>query len=114
MSTSLTAPPSDEVEAILDRRVGRQDPPRDADLAPVFKFLLDSDTFTPANATPPHWYCAEADELKRRAATYLIVLFAFKQQGTSKTWIETLAKVLKGCARCARAFGAARRTWERL
>lgn len=116
MSSSLTATQSEAVEAILDRRVGRQDPPSDGDLAPVFAFLLgdaSTDTFTPAT-TPPHWYCPEAPELQRRAATYLIILFAFKQQGTSKTWIDTLAKVLKGCRMCARAFASARRTWERL
>lgn len=109
------------VETILDRRVGRQDTPKDEDLAPVFAFLLPNASpnapvsqTTSSTDAPPHWFCPAARDLERRAATYLIVLFAFKQQGTSKIWIDTLAKVLKGCKACARAFAGARRTWERL
>ncbi|CAK9786073.1 hypothetical protein CC85DRAFT_326715 [Cutaneotrichosporon oleaginosum] len=98
-----------EVEAILDRRKGRHDTPGDADLAPVYTFLLAD---TPD--APSHWFCPAAGDLQRRAATYLIVLFAFKRQGTSKTWIDTLANVLQSCAKCARGFASARRTWERL
>lgn len=107
----MSTPTPTEVEAILDRRKGRHDAPGDADLAPVYSFLLDPTNLADA---PPHWFCAEAGALDRRAATYLIVLFAFKQHGTSKTWIDMLAKVLKSCARCARGFASARRTWERL
>lgn len=112
---SSSVPPSSDAEAvaaILDRRVGKHDTPKDDDLAPVYTYLLGPN---PGNDDKiPHWFCEDADPLHRRAATYLIILFAFKQQGTSKTWIDTLAKVVKGCARCARAFANARRTWERL
>ncbi|BEI80229.1 hypothetical protein CcaverHIS002_0107580 [Cutaneotrichosporon cavernicola] len=106
----MSTPTPAEVEAILDRRKGRHDTPLDTDLAPVYTFLLGDKS----DDVVPHWFCSQAGEVHRRAATYLIVLFAFKQQGTSKTWIETLAKVVKSCAKCARAFASARRTWERL
>ncbi len=107
----MSTPTASEVEAILERRKGATDPPKDDSLAPVYTFLLSGDSLSDS---VPHWFCPEAGEHHRHAATYLIVLFAFKQNGTSKTWIETLNKVVKSCPRCARAFASARRTWERL
>ncbi|ORY29551.1 SEN1 N terminal-domain-containing protein [Naematelia encephala] len=102
-----------EVEAVLERRAASNQQPTDLDLFPVYNFLLPSKPVATSFATtngPLHWYCSQApSELHREAATYLIFLFAFRREGTSKAWLEALERVVLCCNRCARGFGAARR-----
>jgi len=107
-----------EVEAVLAKRAIEQDTPTDKDLFPVYNFLLEESheqaisPSTPALATGVHWYCSKASSsLHREAATYLIILFAFRRDGMSAVWVTALEGVLLGCEDCARAFGAARRTF---
>jgi senataxin len=109
-----------EVEAVLARRSKAQDKPTDADLQPVYNYLrptfpsssnhASSSTTASEKSPEVHWFCSKTpSSIVREAATYLIFLFAFQRIGTSKEWVDALEQVLKGCDRCARGFGAARR-----
>ncbi|OCF45032.1 senataxin [Kwoniella heveanensis CBS 569] len=119
MSSSSDAGLAEKVEAVLKARAANQDKPTDNDLLPVYRYLTTSSTVaasssssssTSAEKKDLHWYCSKAESsLLTEAATYLIFLFAFQRQGTSKAWVDQLEEVLLGCAGCARAFGAARR-----
>ncbi len=105
-----------EVEAVLAKRAVQQDTPTDVDLFPVYDLLLPSPSDHASSSSSlsvfskDHWYCSKAhSSLHREAATYLIILFAFRREGMSWTWVTALDSVLMGCDECARAFGAARR-----
>lgn len=139
LSTMSTTPTSgasarevEEVEAILERLASATKQPGDSDLRPVLSFLLPS-VVTPANGVLPptagssssavptanadaqdtHWFCTKAkSDLHRRAATFLIFLFAFRSP-TSKQWTDTLESVVGKCSSCSRGFGAARRNFGR-
>jgi len=106
-----------EVEAVLARRAVDQGTPTDIDLFPVYNLLLNSSKHAstssgPSRSSRGHWYCSKASStLHREAATYLIILFAFRPEGMSATWVTALEGVLMGCDDCARAFGSARRTF---
>lgn len=128
-SSSTTQAPGrdslrEEVEALLERRTQIQDPPKADELVPAYNFLIPTPHAGASSSTvllsvpAEHWYCAKApSELHRRAATYLIFLFAFKRSqdgGTAKVWIETLELILRSCPACARGFGCARRLFGRL
>ncbi|WVF66821.1 hypothetical protein IAT40_001563 [Kwoniella sp. CBS 6097] len=119
MSTSTDAGLADKVEAVLKARAANQDKPTDNDLLPVYSYLT---SFSPAASSSAssssastenrdlHWYCSKAEsKLLTEAATYLIFLFAFQRQGTSKAWVDQLEGILLGCEGCARQFGGARR-----
>ncbi|WVQ94431.1 hypothetical protein IAU59_001510 [Kwoniella sp. CBS 9459] len=117
MSTSTDAGLADKVEAVLKARAANQDKPTDNDLLPVYKYLTASTPTASSSSSSAstekkelHWYCTKAESsLHTEAATYLIFLFAFQRQGTSKAWVDQLEEVLLGCESCARAFGGARR-----
>ncbi|WWC59973.1 uncharacterized protein I303_102536 [Kwoniella dejecticola CBS 10117] len=106
-----------EVGAVLKSRASSQEKPSDSDLLPVYRYLVPSNannasssSSTSAERKETHWYCIKAkSELHRESATYLIFLFAFQRQGTSKAWVDRLEEILLGCEGCARAFGGARR-----
>ncbi|WWC87505.1 uncharacterized protein L201_002395 [Kwoniella dendrophila CBS 6074] len=103
-----------EVGAVLKSRANSQEKPSDSDLLPVYRYLVPSSTTSASsNASEKkdiHWYCEKAkSDLHREAATYLIFLFAFQRQGTSKAWVDRLEEILLGCEGCARSFGGARR-----
>ncbi|WRT65451.1 uncharacterized protein IL334_002394 [Kwoniella shivajii] len=106
-----------EVEAVLKSRAASQDKPSDSDLLPVYRYLVPSpsepstsSSSTAAVKQETHWYCEKANsDLHREAATYLIFLFAFQRQGTSKAWVDRLEEILLACEGCARGFGGARR-----
>ncbi|KAK4689196.1 senataxin, partial [Tremellales sp. Uapishka_1] len=100
-----------EVEEILAARLRDQAAPQDAILNPVYNLLLPTSTASSSSrAKKAHWYCSQAlSSLHTEAATYLLFIFAFRREGTSKAWIEALEAVLGRCEKCARGFGAARR-----
>ncbi|WWD16760.1 hypothetical protein CI109_101192 [Kwoniella shandongensis] len=102
-----------EVEAVLKAKSTVQDRPTDNDLLPVYRYLVpqpDESSSSTSARHDTHWYCPKAvSALHTEAATYLIFLFAFQRQGTSKAWVDRLEGVLLGCEDCARAFGGARR-----
>ncbi|KAK8861338.1 hypothetical protein IAR55_002157 [Kwoniella newhampshirensis] len=106
-----------EVEAVLKAKSTVQDRPTDNDLLPVYRYLVPQSEHSSSSSSSAvhqhetHWYCPKAvSSLHKEAATYLIFLFAFQRQGTSKAWVDRLEGVLLHCEDCARAFGAARRT----
>ncbi|WVW79753.1 hypothetical protein I302_101723 [Kwoniella bestiolae CBS 10118] len=104
-----------EVGAVLKSRAASQEKPSDSDLLPVHKYLVPPSASTSTSSSSEqkeiHWYCDKAKSpLHRECATYLIFLFAFQRQGTSKAWVDRLEEILLGCEGCARAFGGARRT----
>ena len=105
-----------KVEVVIAKRAIEQDTPADTDLFPIFNFLVPSHCSNTSSSSPPsispggHWYCSKVQSaLHREAATYMIILFAFRREGMSGTWVTALEGVLIGCDECARAFGAARR-----
>nr|XP_019012419.1 senataxin [Kwoniella pini CBS 10737]OCF51200.1 senataxin [Kwoniella pini CBS 10737] len=104
-----------EVGAVLKSRASSQEKPSDSDLLPVYRYLVPSSTASSSSSTSKvdketHWYCKKAKSaLHKESATYLIFLFAFQRQGTSKAWVDRLEEVLLSCEGCARAFGGARR-----
>ena len=116
MSSSTEAPDADlktRVEAVLNKASRGNDRPQDSELGPCYNFLIPPSSAS--NPAAPHWYCEKArSDLHRRAASYLLFLFAFRRQGTSQTWVETLENVLRGCEKCARSFGIARREFDDL
>ncbi|WVQ62978.1 uncharacterized protein L199_001127 [Kwoniella botswanensis] len=100
-----------EVGAVLKSRAASQEKPSDSDLLPVYRYLVPTSTSTSSEQKETHWFCDKAKSaLHRESATYLIFLFAFQRQGTSKAWVDRLEEILLGCEGCARAFGGARRT----
>ena len=105
-----------EVEAVFSKSASEQTTPKDTDLYPVYSLLLPnasdgtSPSAAPPNAPSSHWYCSKAlSSIHREAATYLIILFAFRREGMSGLWVTALEGVLSSCDECARSFGAARR-----
>ena len=107
-----------QVEAVLTKRAIAQSTPTDVDLFPVYNLLLPTDPTHTNHASsssssavcPAHWYCHKSPTpIHREAASYLIILFAYRREGMPKTWLDALENVLKGCEECARAFGCARR-----
>ena len=123
MSSSTASP--DEVKGILDKVAQEARAPSDGDLLPAFKYLMpaaaaslsDQSSSTPnfpPLASDTHWYCPKVEsDLHKEVATFLIFLFAFQRHTASKYWIQSLEKVVTGCPRCARGFGAARRKLRR-
>jgi senataxin len=113
MNTTVipAVPSAKDVEAILKGRAASGVKPSDADLGPVYRFLLPSSAaFSSTSSTQKHWYCPKAEsDLHKEAATYLILLFAFRPEGTTKIWLDALQGVVSECELCARGFGAARR-----
>lgn len=104
---------ANRVEAVLDKASTGKERPTDADLGPCYSFLIPSASSpSSSTSTVEHWYCEKArSELHRRAAGYLLFLFAFKRAGQSKEWVDRLEIVLRGCEGCARGFGIARRAF---
>ncbi|ODO09298.1 hypothetical protein I350_02898 [Cryptococcus amylolentus CBS 6273] len=113
MSSSISS--SSDVEAILKSKRELQEKPTNDVLQPVYRFLVPQvdGGSTSTTTHEDHWYCSKAvSPLHREAATYLIFLFAFQRQGTSKLWVEKVEMILESCEQCARGFGAARRRME--
>ncbi|WVN90408.1 uncharacterized protein L203_105644 [Cryptococcus depauperatus CBS 7841] len=100
-----------EVESVLKARREVQEKPNNDVLLLVFQYLVSQSTSNSSAAlSEEHWYCRKTSTpLVREAATYLIFLFAFQRQGTSKTWVDKLEVILGSCEGCARGFAAARR-----
>jgi senataxin len=118
MSSSQTAGAvaAETVEAVLKKASTGKDRPTDADLGPCYSFLIDPTGSAESSSGQKcaHWYCDKSpSELHTRVATYLFFLFAFRREGTSKIWVETLENVVSNCEACARGFGIARRTFGR-
>lgn len=51
----------------------------------------------------PHWFCAQADELTREAATFCIRLHAYNSTSV-EVWRLQLKRVLAGCCFCVRGL----------
>ncbi|WVQ73855.1 hypothetical protein IAR50_003436 [Cryptococcus sp. DSM 104548] len=112
---SSSASSSNEIEAILRSKRELQEKPTNDVLQPVYRFLVPPDDGGSSSTVnhEDHWYCSKAvSSTHREAATYLIFLFAFQRQGTSKLWVEKVEAILESCEQCARGFGAARRRME--
>ena len=115
MSFGGAGPSSDlvaQVENIIRKASsGNADRPTDKDLGPVFTYLIPQDHAAGGyKSTYTHWYCHRTpSELVRRAATYLLFIFAFRREGTSKVWVDSLETVVKTCDGCAATFGSIRK-----
>lgn len=108
-------PRPEDVETLLAARRRVQEKPNTDALLPVYLYLLPQSNEASSGSSPleDHWYCSRSKStLHIEAATYLIFLFAFQRQGTSKTWVDKLEVVLESCENCARSFGVARRRLE--
>lgn len=120
MSSPAPSPdPHQRVTAILHKALSSSERPTDKELGPCYNLLLSDKTSSSSSTSHAsgltHWYCDKAiSELHRKAATYLLFLFAFNRQGTGQNWINTLESTVKGCSECARGFGIARREFEAL
>ena len=119
-----TLPTTEVVQKIILQARTTSERPTDAQLGPCYGFLIPPDrssdhppssSSASASDDSEHWYCSRAKSgTHRDVAGYLLFLFAFKRQGTSKIWVDTLEKVLKSCEECSRGFGIARREFGAL
>lgn len=112
---SSDKPSPEDVEALLAARRKVQEKPNTDALLPVYLYLLhpSNEAQSSSSSLEDHWYCNKSKSaLHTEAATYLIFLFAFQRQGTSKTWVDKLEVILESCENCARSFGGARRRLE--
>ncbi|OXB33487.1 senataxin [Cryptococcus neoformans] len=112
---SSDKPRPEDVKALLAARRKVQEKPNTDALLPVYLYLLpqSNEASSSSSSLEDHWYCSKSKSaLHIEAATYLIFLFAFQRQGTSKTWVDKLEVILESCENCARSFGVARRRLE--
>lgn len=112
---SSDKPRPEDIEALLAARRKVQEKPNTDALLPVYLYLLpqSNEASSSSSSLEDHWYCSKSKTaLHIEAATYLIFLFAFQRQGTSKTWVDKLEAILESCENCARSFGVARRRLE--